>query len=363
MRHKLIIGCLLGLVVLMAAYMAAYNLFPKTDSKREEIISFTRQALEIEAERNDLVEFALSRMFDFRNGIFLQGTGVLFKTDPPLAGVTTLKSNLMLLSCPPSMSGVKDLLMEAYRLEIEAVRLDEEWRIDRLKPLSEERGSLKRQFYLEINRFNVSGDLPLRYDRHGPWIIAQKLRRDAYLKWVEILQEHDIDPAEEEFTAAPATTLSNIIEEAVADSDPYATWADYLGLPAFGRNPFQEWLADQFSPMYTAYLLSGLMASVDPAAVYEPPRLAEHLAGGPGDWRAQAPAQFAFARGLSPEEQERVREAIGGWQPLIHSLLRGRHTGRGAEMMAERVPRYRRQWEAAGAEGSFLDYLAQKMGL
>ncbi|MBT9162147.1 MAG: hypothetical protein DDT27_00691 [Dehalococcoidia bacterium] len=264
MRHKLIIGCLLGLVVLMAACnpspetstptpsdkearleeriaelegkIAELSDTPNPDSEREEIISFTRQALEIEAKRSEFMRY----LAGLRGIIGLHGQrGVVemrFSSGVPpewacevrgvppsgFEGMASLLNRLLMLDCPQSMQPVKDTLIYIYHSEIGQVQLQVEIgrlqeQIGRLqveiRELQSETlwaggGPIPKLVYPEVTWDNL--DLwRQEMGQHAPlspihgfykarvesvWFALQESRRDIYVRWAEILQEHGIDP-------------------------------------------------------------------------------------------------------------------------------------------------------------------------
>lgn len=207
MKHKLllVIACVLSLAILLPACAV--------DTEREEIVSFTRQALEIEAKRNELMEFFASfRPPHYGYGFslwlidkgFLGGvpakTYTFYSGDevPPssIEGMSSLRNRLLLLGCPQSTQSIKDALDQIYDSEI---------------GLAESQSSQKDLPWIpyfgsglvlcEVTKDNLS--YWRQYDAkvvQSEWFKVQELRKDTYTRWAEILQEHGIDPVQEGFT-------------------------------------------------------------------------------------------------------------------------------------------------------------------
>jgi hypothetical protein len=159
--------------------------------EREEIISFTQQALAVETEHDKLIVALLKEIAGFRTYTFLKG--VLIPGWTEMTSAPELKNKLLLLNCPTCMQPIKDSLIEVYRLEIQAAQHDRGTECGPGLPPPH------YQFYPRINHFNVGLVAPSYDGSHSPWVIAQKLRRDTYIKWAEILEGHGIDPAKEGF--------------------------------------------------------------------------------------------------------------------------------------------------------------------
>ena len=177
-------------------------------SEREEIVAFTREALQIEATRNRGVEcfataknvglFGLFSSAWLLNGLRLKETEVC----EVFEGVASLHGRLLLLPAPQVLEPVKDSLAEVYAREVQIVRdqlhLDQQREIgfalvmptvtkdniDTIKQEAQYEGAFSR----------------LKQLVESPWARSQELRKQIYDRWAEILQEHNIDAAEEGFT-------------------------------------------------------------------------------------------------------------------------------------------------------------------
>lgn len=180
-------------------------------SEREEIITFTREALEIEAARNAFMEyFTNSRAIIgglaarylmhryFLSGISeqrtqikpLEGTTI---TPTPFEGMLSLHDRLLLLDAPQALEAVKDGLVQAYVGEIglgyepkEANVLESQINKDNIHEF-------------EIKPFEPSS---IKYSR---WGRIQLLRLQVYERWAEILQEQGIDAVAEGFAELVVT--------------------------------------------------------------------------------------------------------------------------------------------------------------
>ncbi|MDP3064852.1 MAG: hypothetical protein Q8O40_16870 [Chloroflexota bacterium] len=162
------------------------------------MITFTREALQIEKERDELINLRSYYAGALVPRFFLNGHSQIGGL-PELQSARQLKARLSLLESPQALQHVKDSLVEAYRLEIEAAQLETQ------RELSDINDTSQPQFSPRIDRFNVDsykkGQLPTTMSRDSPWVIAQELRRDTYAKWAQLLREHGIDPAKEGFTS------------------------------------------------------------------------------------------------------------------------------------------------------------------
>ncbi|MBT9140266.1 MAG: hypothetical protein DDT30_00842 [Dehalococcoidia bacterium] len=121
-------------------------------------------------------------------------------------------NKLLMLDCPQSMQPVKDTLIYIYHSEIGQAQLQSQIRelqrelqsqIRELHPETLWRGgSIQELVYLEVTWDNL--DHWRQKAQHGHffysrmvksiWFSLQESRRDIYVRWAEILQEHGIDP-------------------------------------------------------------------------------------------------------------------------------------------------------------------------
>lgn len=204
----------------------------KADPEREAIINFTREALQIEAERAELMRyFADLRIAGGHVGVdflmqrtFLEGVtaskygGVLDVPMPhDLAGMTALLNRLLLLDSPQSMQPIKDLLTHIYESEIKEFQLGAAaYRLASDRDASSIYGRTSDLPYLylpdtSITKDNVNDlkqkaataqwDLVLQRRLAHPWAQLQSFRREVYIRWSQLLKEHSLDPAKEGFTA------------------------------------------------------------------------------------------------------------------------------------------------------------------
>ncbi len=170
------------------------------NSERQEIITFTRQALEIEDERNELMayfaSFPLERYGTVQGWLvrrfLLEGvpTNLPATYNAPrsgLEGMASLRQRILLLDCPQSMQPIKDALVYIYNSEVELAEHD----------LA---GPIINQDNLELWHEDLSLNINFYISMDDPWLKLQLMRRDVYIRLAEILQEHGIDPAQEGFT-------------------------------------------------------------------------------------------------------------------------------------------------------------------
>ncbi len=155
-----------------------------SDLEQQEIISFTRQALEIEGKQSELMEYFARQHVGSR--FFLEGMPTdaeypewMNAPESGLEGIVSLRKRLLFLDCPQSLQSIKQSLLEIYQLEIE---------------LAESEGET-----MSLTESMLKGVTAWKAAQEG-FLPHQERRKDTYTRWAEILQEHDIDPAEEGFT-------------------------------------------------------------------------------------------------------------------------------------------------------------------
>jgi len=118
----------------------------------------------------------------------------------------------LFLDCPQSMQTIKDVLKDVYSSEVELAELQLQGEGYYVGVFASGVPFFGTMLVLpEVNQYNIELWLE-RYESwqfpassstllmNHPWIELQLLRRDVYTRWTEILREHGIDPAEEEFT-------------------------------------------------------------------------------------------------------------------------------------------------------------------
>ena len=189
--------------------------------EQEEIISFTQQALEIEAKRSELMIFFAGLQDKYGpSGAAWIMTRILFGVpatrlvkDAPsdLEGMVSLQNKLLLLECPQSIQHIKDSLVYIYNSEVQLAESDPKLirpdvTKDNIGYFQQEFDRLDQQIKQQVQQD------PSYYNRQefymrdyyaillkSSWGQAQKLRRQLYYDWAETLREHGIDPAEEGF--------------------------------------------------------------------------------------------------------------------------------------------------------------------
>ena len=197
---------LTGLLFLLGNSVAGCTV----DTEREEIITFTQQALEIEAKRSQLNTFFGSLWEGSSHQVwptsvyYLPGVPQGFdkrnntpRTD--LEGMVSLRNRLLLLGCPQSTQSIKDALDQIYNSEINLAELEFQQGQEYLYFL---RYFSQRLVLPEVNIYNIEpwqARVGPTFLNH-PLVKLQLLRRDTYTRWAEILREHGIDPAQEGFT-------------------------------------------------------------------------------------------------------------------------------------------------------------------
>lgn len=194
---RFIISWLVLLIVLVPLSGCGAN------SEREAIITFTRQALEIEGKRNELMTY-LSSLYppllpenlyggqrNLINTFFLKGISAnsTFVNAPPsgIDGMTSLTQKVLLLDCPQSIQSIKDSLVYIYTSEVG---------LDYTKVYPDvTKDNVKARIEIWSKYENISfGGTPFA---DALWVKLQLQRIDVYSRWAEILREHGIDPAKE----------------------------------------------------------------------------------------------------------------------------------------------------------------------
>lgn len=210
----------------------------KADPEREAIINFTRQALAIEAGRDELMSYFASvtpgggRKW-LMSRFYLKGvTAGKWSPDPgrDLEGMASLQTKLLLLDGPQSLQAIKDSLSYIYASEIELFyweqaedALDayfnsyEPWKAPGYSSRPQPLFSLGRRGGISLTvTYNNLDEWKQKFAESPPgsilsssyshtidstWFKLQSFRRDVYIRWSQILKGHGIDPAKEGFTA------------------------------------------------------------------------------------------------------------------------------------------------------------------
>lgn len=188
--------------------------------EQEKAIAFTKAALEIEAQRNDIVANLAK---GWNHSSFKAGLAISFRTRVEgklnlSNGVASLRNKLALLDCPNFLLNVKIMLLQVYELELESAETITKQ--GSLLGQIEVKTVKAKGFNPTVNKDNVVDyqEMVLRgihstnampgspigeilYNQlHGPWVEAQLIRREAYKRWAKILREHGVDPAKQGFT-------------------------------------------------------------------------------------------------------------------------------------------------------------------
>ena len=221
MKYKLlpVLACVFSLAILLSACSPS----SWSDLEREEIISFTQQALEIEAKRSELMAYfaGLQDKYGQEGAAWIMWrflfagvpiTALLKDAPSDLEEMVSLQNKLLLLECPQSLQPIKDTLVYIYNSEVQLAESD--LKLIRPKDNKDNIGyfqqefdrfdqQIKQQKQKDPNYYNQQ-EFRMRdyysFLLKSPWVKLQLLRRDVYIRWTEILREHGIDPAEEGFT-------------------------------------------------------------------------------------------------------------------------------------------------------------------
>ena len=126
MKRILLMSVVLVALLLSACVAPATTPTPKADPEREAIITFTRQALEIESKRKQLMDYYRQPLIPqvgrqavnwLISRTFLNGAPPNSYLDLPptgLEGMFSLQSKLLLLDYPQSLQVIKDSLNSIY---------------------------------------------------------------------------------------------------------------------------------------------------------------------------------------------------------------------------------------------------------
>ncbi len=191
------------------------------DLEQQEIISFTRDMLHIEAKRNELNaywELWLPKSRYGPAGRWFMGTHYLDgvsqddfeKYAVPLVeveGMKSLRKRVLFLDYPQSMQPIKDTFNYIYSSEVELAEREFQQGEEYYTGLPFDRGLSfwgKALVLPEVNQHNIEfwqekQVWDVSSFLNHPWVKLQLLRRDAYTSWAEILRQHGIDPAKEGF--------------------------------------------------------------------------------------------------------------------------------------------------------------------
>lgn len=424
MKYKLllVLACLLSLVILLPAcgLFSGSDLKPaetevnESDLERENITTFTKEALEIEAQRAELMQyFATART---KLGAFAQRTiiersfltGILpntFKYVPPsgLEGMESLQGKLSLLACPQSLQPVKDTLDSIYSSEIQLYQSQRESdkQYKDTKGSESYLGSSPETFiwpevtkdnldYLEQLAKSGSDTVPSIYylrELEGRWTQLQKLRRDTYIRWDEVLREHGVDPKEYGFTGPTASGTPTIpagtTQPADGPEDYYGylqTYLETFGLAHAGATPYEDYLRSQAAPWLTLFQIQQRLGAI-PGNASGVTNWLDYLqpfkdSGNTFLIYQQAHNLLSTLRNTPIEQRVPLGYAyyyesdkLDDLQSLIRLALRPYVGKPGASWIADRIPSEHQQWltnkkaDPGHTTGDFLDYVREKYNL
>jgi len=221
-RLRWVLLVLLLIVLVPLTGCGSSKVDTEVDTEREAIIAFTGEALQIEAQRAELMEYFVD--VDTRYGRLVQNFvmaeafsgGVL----PPyeLSGFNTLHPLVMALDSPQPMQIIKESLIYIYKTEWEEFEKGKtKWR-ESLKGKEEDYlwefgvypdvtmdnlDYLKQEAAKPYSPDSGEGLLEHSYFQHkvdNEWYKLQSFRRDVYTQWAQILKDNGIDPAKEGLT-------------------------------------------------------------------------------------------------------------------------------------------------------------------
>lgn len=372
-----------------------------SNTGREAIITFTRQALEIEAKRNGLMDyfaelrdtvglhaqvFAIERYFP--NGVTAALRGV-----PPagLEGMVSLRNRLMLLNCPQSMQSIKSSLIQAYNSEIEQAQLECELEVNWGDPI-------RKLVYPEITKDNLdcwrqlaqqSNPGPVqdlyRYEVGTIWFGIQELRHNTYTLWADTLGEQQIDIQKEGFiiqtTPEPYChqNQQSISEEAYG---PYAAYSNLFGFPQGYLTPAQTGLLGLAEPLNDVFKLHQWFCIFVDSGIQPQPYWESYvqLFAGGGARSVYNQAEYVMKSLFEMTNEQRERAGLTFEDPTIGTGKGGTPRGpdsletlqhlmalglantlgpQGGAYAASRIPYLQQQWaRTRKSDGqSFIDYI------
>jgi len=165
------------------------------------------------------------------------------------------------------------------------------------------------------------------------------------------------------------------------ETSPQAAWQRGLGLPATGRNLFQEWQAGQAKPAFAGWgaraaaLPLGITPIPGQAGQVPGPNFSDYIgAGGAQKGYSSALGTLNQMRGQGGESQQNWMDTLAaqggpGLQNVLEAAMRGKgYAGFVARNMAGRTPGLETGWEAqtmggAQPDDTLLNYLIKHMGL
>lgn len=387
---------------------------PTASTERDAILAFTREALAIEAGRDELMKYFVTARTQL--GIFAQraiiersfNLGVrpnAYKYVPPagLEGMASLQSKLVLLASPRPLQPVKDALVSVYSSEIQLHQSQRE--SDKLYEQSKVSQPYLNSFpetfiWPEVTKDNIqywdqlakSGSDTVSgqdYQRklESRWVQVQKLRRDTYIRWSETLKQYGVDPQKYGFaglstsaTSATPPGPTPLVDGPEIYHGYLQTYVETLGVK-YQAVKYQESIATIWLTLFRVQQKVGAMPG---------------NASGVADWGAYLQLKASSDRGnglpsLAYEEARNVlrslmdtpleqREPLGyaydyeganleELQWLVEQTLRTTFGSLGAKYAADRLPAILTEWlnkkkvDPSHTAGDFFDYLRQTYNL
>jgi hypothetical protein len=205
------------LLLLITLFLLGGCSLSKADTEQEAIVTFTQQALQIEAKRVELINWLGGHSIGLTPSqewimekYYLNGVSPNTPNPPTpippsgLEGMSSLTNKLLLLDCPQSIQSIKDSLISIYNSEIHQFQLGQ---------FKDTANGVDSSFFLEINwqnldewalepcwLWNSNGGVAMRQMKDSAWYQLQSFRRDVFTQWSQLLIQHGIDPAKEGFT-------------------------------------------------------------------------------------------------------------------------------------------------------------------
>ena len=352
------------------------------DLERESIISFTLQALEIEAKRNDLTAY-LAGLANSVGGygqalaierFFSRGVPSALR-DAPLSGyegMASLRNKLLLLDSPRSVQVIKEELLHVYNSEIQLAS--------------------NQLAYPDITVDNL-GYWPQLVADGGPcehyweslvgtaWFGLQEIRGHIYALWADTLEKHGIDPAGLTIQNAPETDIRHLQERHAAArcEAPFVTYFRVLGIAtvASSEGSYHLSFSEHLSELFRWQQIIGLFTNsgIEPEPSWD---AYVRLFGGEIKKKDEEAARILRALFDMTHEQRELAGLtfepgspgkIEELQDYIRTGLRLRRGSIGADHLAGRVPYVLTLWQlekpqtAAGTPMPFLDYFASTFGI
>ncbi len=147
--------------------------------------------------------------------------------------------------------------------------------------------------------------------------------------------------------------------------DPFAAYLQQKGIPGYGLSPAQDWLANQYNPMYTTNLAQNYLAQM----TGQPKTDWATYAGSVNPQTSRTGALAALRQGaaLPGQEQQAMQDLFSSdeLRAFVRNALASVVGQDLATRMVQRLGGLQAQYtvQTQGEGNTFLDYMRQKFGL